>query len=117
MHRIQGEQITQLIQQFIDVIGYTNKSNIQQHQKSISEWLTREECEGKLKYIRWTIATQRHIPFYAVLYNQTIDELLNRSPQTEEALYELLDECGEKQMKHLGPFLEEILSVLQRYKK
>jgi phosphatidylserine/phosphatidylglycerophosphate/cardiolipin synthase-like enzyme len=117
MHRIQGEQITQLIQQFIDVIGYASKSNIQQQQKSVSAWLTREECEGKLKYIRWTIATQRHIPFYAVLYNQTIDELLNRTPQTEEALYELLDECGEKQMKHLGPFLDEILSVLQRHKR
>lgn len=117
MHRIQGEQITQLIQQFIDVIGYSSKSSIQQQLKPISASLTREECEGKLKHIRWTIATQRHIPFYAVLYNQTIDELLNRAPQTEEALYELLDECGEKQMKHLGPFLDEILSILQRYKR
>jgi hypothetical protein len=117
MHRIQGEQITQLIQQFIDVIGYASKTNIQQPQKLVTAYLTREECEGKLKHIRWTIATQRHIPFYAVLYNQTIDELLNRSPQTEEALYELLDECGEKQMKHLGPFLDEILSILQRYKR
>ena len=116
MQRIQGEQITQLIQQFMDVIGYASKTNIQQNQKPISARLTREECEGKLKHIRWTIATQRHIPFYAVLYNQTIDELLNNLPQTEEALYELLDECGEKQMKHLGPFLEEILSILQRYK-
>lgn len=117
MHRIQGEQITQLLQQFIDVIGYTSKPSVQQQQKPVSAWLTREECKGKLKHLRWTIASQRHIPYYAVLYNQTIDELLKDPPQVEEALYELLDECGEKQMKHLGPFLEEILSILQRYKR
>lgn len=117
MYRIQGEQVAQLIQQFIDVIGYATRLAMPQQQKSVSAWLTREECSGKFKKLRWTIAEQRHIPQYAVLYNQTIDEMLNNPPQTEEALYDLLEECGEKHLKNLSPFLDEILSILQRYKR
>ncbi len=117
MYRIQGEQVAQLIQQFIDVIGYAKKPSAAQQQKPISAWLTREECAGKFRKLRWTIAEQRHIPQYAVLYNQTIDEMLNNPPQTEEALYDLLEECGEKHLKNLSPFLDEILSILQRYKR
>ena len=116
MHRIQGEQVGQLLQQFIDVIGFAKKPHILSTNSTIGT-LTREECSGKLKHLRWKIASQRHIPQYAVLYNQTIEEMLNNPPQTEEALYELLQDNGEKQMKHLNQFLDEILSIVQRYRQ
>jgi hypothetical protein len=115
MHRIQGEQVCQLLQQFVHIIGMVKSSQKTTAQPNIGT-LTREECSGRLKKLRWKIASQRHIPQYAVLYNQTIEEMLNNPSQTEEELYDLLQECGEKQMKHLRPFLDEILGIIRRYK-
>jgi hypothetical protein len=34
----------------------------------------------------------------------------------ENRLRSVLDDCGEKQMKHLEPFLEDVSAILQRYK-
>jgi hypothetical protein len=51
-----------------------------------------------------------------ILYNQTIEKLLDSLPANEEALYEVLQERGEKHLKDLAPFLDQILSILQRYK-
>ncbi len=116
MFRFEGEEVSSLLCQFTGVLGPVV---IPRHRQIAADAgtrrLSRDECRGKLKHLRFKIATQRHIPFYAPLYNQTIEALLDNPPTTEEELVEALMLNGEKQLKHLTPFLDEILSILGRY--
>ncbi len=117
MLRIEGEGVIALLAQFIGFLRPTSKpARHPVSRDGIPDWLTRDQCATKLKSMRYKIGTQRHIPFYAALYNQTIESLLDCPPITEEDLFEALQECHEKQLKHLAPFLEEILSILNRYR-
>ncbi len=116
MYRFEGDQVVELLKQFVGILGPSPRSTTESRRRESSQWLTRDECGSKLKYERWRIASQRHIPFYAVLYNNTIEALLDNPPSTEEDLYEALQECGERQMQNLAPFLDEILAILQRFK-
>lgn len=116
MFRFEGEEAIALLGQFLGILDSPLRRDIGRMKPELSALLNREQCRGKLKHLRWKIATQRHIPSFAPLFNQTIEYLLDYPPATEEDLFETMQECGEKQMKHLAPFLDEILSILQRYK-
>jgi len=114
MHRIQGDAVVDLLYQFLDVLRSDAKPP--KHSGSSSTWLNREECRSKLKNVRKIIGTQRHIPFQAILFNNTIEYLLDYPAVSEEDLMASFRDCGEKQLQHLAPFLDEILSILQRYR-
>ena len=116
MFRFEGEEVSLLIGQFVGVLAPITKSVPGHGNETSAQWLNRDECANKLRGMRYKIGTQRKIPFYAPLYNQTIEYLLDHPPTTEEDLFEALKECGEKQLKHITPFLDEILSILQRYR-
>ncbi len=115
MFRFQGEGVIPLIGQFTGLLGPVRPRPTPET-SGFEQWLNRDECARKLRGMRFKIGTQRHIPFYAVLFNQTIEYLLDYPPTAEEGLFESLKESGEKQLKHLAPFLDEILSIVQRYK-
>jgi hypothetical protein len=69
MFRFEGEQVVNLLEQFIGILRPVKQAPL--HGKTESpKLITREECATKLRGMRFKIGTQRHIPFYAILYNR-----------------------------------------------
>ncbi len=69
-----------------------------------------EECRQSLKKFRWIIAQRQRVPFYSVLYNKTIDELVRLRPRTPEELRRI-DEFA-RRWSVIGPFAEDILAMI-----
>lgn len=115
MQCLEGEEVVRLIAQFANVLGPLPFGHATSRtERTATAPMTREDCERELKKLRQKIAIQRHVMPYWVLYNNTIEALLDHPPRSEEALYDILEEMGERHLRDaLAPFLDEIMAILK----
>jgi hypothetical protein len=113
MQRLEGEEVVSLLAHFADVLGPPPPTP--SPPPPPRRFLTPEETRRELKRLRWKIAEQRRVPAFSVLYNNTIEIILDYPPLGKDELHTLLEECGEKHLKDaIAPFLDEIMWILQR---
>jgi len=66
---------------------------------------------SELKDFRLKKSTEKHVPPYAIFYNETLDELVKKKPCTREELMAIKG-IGEKKVLSYG---DEILEIIKKY--
>ena len=119
MQRIAGEPVSRLVSFLVGLTARSDRTHsVPGSRAPVVRRLDRAAAASQLKKLRWTIAAQRHIPYFAVLYNDTIGRLLDETPTSADEVLAILQASGEKQLNsHLYLFVDEMVHILQRHQR